>query len=33
MQQYTKDWLEELCKDSYSYAAALAVQYTLDYLK
>ena len=23
MQQYTKDWLEELCKDSYSYAEVL----------
>ena len=23
MQQYTKDWLEELCKDRYSYAEVL----------
>ena len=23
MQQYTKEWLEELCKDSYSYAEVL----------
>ena len=23
MQRYTKDWLEELCKDSYSYAEVL----------
>ena len=23
MQRYTKEWLEELCKDSYSYAEVL----------
>ena len=23
MQSYTKEWLEELCKDSYSYAEVL----------